>query len=69
MMFYEALRKGLKIQYDEETKQYYAYNDETRGVYGLWKTKEDAFEEYIKTLRESILVDAIEYKKHEAIFA
>lgn len=32
-MFYESLWKGLIIRFDEETKQYYAYNDETKGVY------------------------------------
>jgi hypothetical protein len=57
------------MHYDAVTKQYYIYNDQTIGIYGLWETKKDAVQQYVSAFHESLLLDSNNYINHEAVYA
>ena len=60
-----TIRDNIKIQLDKETKQYYIFNDNTPGTYGLDDSMEKALEEYLSSVKDFII---IEYqKKHETM--
>ena len=56
--------KGLQVDYDKETKQYYIINDLTPGVYGIWDTMEGALNEYFSALKDLVLTYFLDKTKN-----
>jgi len=48
--------KGIQIDYDKETKQYYVVNDLTPWVYGIGDSIEEALNEYFSALKDLVLI-------------
>jgi len=58
----------IVVEYDDETRQWYVYNNNTPWVYGLWETKKNAFLQYLDVLQESIQIDFTTSFLHDEAF-